>query len=168
MVQPQELSCFTHGQPLVHHRESSLKIQEGPTMSGCPASLSSGAQTPCTVPVHTSRAITLPMESVITLLWNGRSLSNGIGDHFAVEWVITLPWNPHFRTLNNVASAFAPFEARSRGLHALCVRFAAGVAPGPRNTRFRLVANLDRSGLSPAGSHRWFTVMSFRLHGVVG
>ena len=34
-----------------------------------------------------------------------------------------------FRTLNNVDSAFAPFEARSRGLHALCVRFAAGVAP---------------------------------------
>ena len=72
-----------------------------------------------------------------------------------------------FRTLNNVDSAFAPFEARSRGLHTLCVRFAAGVAPGPRNTRFRLVANLDRSGLSPAGSHRWFTVMSFRLHGVL-
>ena len=72
-----------------------------------------------------------------------------------------------FRTLNNVDSAFAPFEARSRGLHALCVRFAAGVAPGPRNTRFRLVASLDRSGLSPAGSHRWFTVMSFRLHGVL-
>ena len=72
-----------------------------------------------------------------------------------------------FRTLNNVDSAFAPFEAQSRGLHALCVRFAAGVAPGPRNTRFRLVANLDRSGLSPAGSHRWFTVMSVRLHGVL-
>ena len=47
-----------------------------------------------------------------------------------------------FRTLNNVDSAFAPFEARSRGLRALCVRFAAGVAPGPRNTRFRLVASL--------------------------
>ena len=72
-----------------------------------------------------------------------------------------------FRTLNNVDSALAPFEARSRGLHALCVRFAAGVAPGPRNTRFRLVASLDRSGLSPAGSHRWFTVMSLRLHGVL-
>ena len=54
-------------------------------MSGCPASLSSGAQTPCTVPVHTSKVITLPMEWVITLLWNGRSLSNGIGDHFALE-----------------------------------------------------------------------------------
>ena len=41
-------------------------------------------------------------------------------------------------------------------MDALCVRFAAGVAPGPRNTRFRLVANLDRSGLSPAGSRRRF------------
>ena len=30
------------------------------------------------------------------------------------------------------------------------------VAPEPRNTRFRLVASLDRSGLSPAGSHRRF------------
>ena len=36
------------------------------------------------------------------------------------------------------------FEAQSRGLQAPCVRFAAGVAPGPRNTRFRLVASLCR------------------------
>ena len=61
-----------------------------------------------------------------------------------------------FRSLNDVDSAFAAFEAQSRGLHALCVRFAAGVTPGPRNTRFRLVASLDRSGLSPAGSRRRF------------
>ena len=59
------------------------------------------------------------------------------------------------------------FEAPSRSLHALCVRFAAGVAPAPRNTRFRLVASLDRAGLSPAGSHQWVTVMSVRLHGVL-
>ena len=58
--------------------------------------------------------------------------------------------------VNDVDSAIRAFEAQSRGLHALCVRFAAGVAPGPRNTRFRLVASLDRSGLSPAGSHRGF------------
>ena len=57
---------------------------------------------------------------------------------------------------NDVDSALGAFEALSRGLHALCVRFAAGVSPGPRNTRFRLVASLDRSGLSPAGSRRWF------------
>ena len=35
-------------------------------------------------------------------------------------------------------SASTSLGAPSRGLHALCVRFAAGVAPGPRNTRFRL------------------------------
>ena len=61
-----------------------------------------------------------------------------------------------FRQVNDVDSAWDTFEAQSRGLHALCVRFAAGVAPGPRNTRFRLVASLDRSGLSPAGSRRRF------------
>ena len=61
-----------------------------------------------------------------------------------------------FRQMDNVDSASDTFEAPSRGLHALCVRFAAGVAPGPRNTRFRLVASLDRSGLSPAGSCRRF------------
>ena len=38
-----------------------------------------------------------------------------------------------------------PFEALSRGLYAPCVRFAAGVTPGPRNTRFRPVASLGRS-----------------------
>ena len=32
-----------------------------------------------------------------------------------------------------------PFEAQLRGLHTPCVRFAAGVTPAPRNTRFRLV-----------------------------
>ena len=61
------------------------------------------------------------------------------------------------------------FGAPSRGLHALCVRFAAGVAPGPRNTRFRLVASLGRSGLSPAGSRRRFPAclslyIAFPLH----
>ena len=40
------------------------------------------------------------------------------------------------------------FEALSRGSHAPCVRFAAGVAPEPRNTRFRLVASLCRAGFS--------------------
>ena len=47
-------------------------------MSGCPASLSSGAQTPCTVPVHTSKVITLPME---------------MADHLALEWPITFEWD---------------------------------------------------------------------------
>ena len=40
------------------------------------------------------------------------------------------------------------FEAQSHGSHAPCVRFAAGVTPKPRNTRFRLVASLCRAGLS--------------------
>ena len=61
-----------------------------------------------------------------------------------------------FRLRNDVDSASTSLGALSRALHALCVRFAAGVAPGPRNTRFPLVASLDRSGLSPAGSHRRF------------
>jgi hypothetical protein len=46
-----------------------------------------------------------------------------------------------FRLVNDVSSAIAAFGALSHGLHAPCVRFAAGVAPGPRNTRFRWVAN---------------------------
>ena len=68
----------------------------------------------------------------------------------------------HFRTGDvvfrwiNVDSALA----LARLYHAACTLsvYASqpGVAPGPRNTRFRLVANLDRSGLSPAGSHRRF------------
>jgi hypothetical protein len=33
-----------------------------------------------------------------------------------------------------------------------CVRFVAAVAGGPRNTRYRAVASLTRTELSPAGS----------------
>jgi hypothetical protein len=39
------------------------------------------------------------------------------------------------------------FGARSHGFRTRCLRFAARVAPGPRNTRFRLVASLCRTGL---------------------
>ena len=39
------------------------------------------------------------------------------------------------------------FEARSQGLGARCLRFAAGIAPEPRKTRFRLPAKLCRVGL---------------------
>ena len=39
----------------------------------------------------------LPAEAVITLLWNGCSLWNGIREHLAVAWVITLLWIPHSR-----------------------------------------------------------------------
>ena len=39
------------------------------------------------------------------------------------------------------------FGAQSRGLRAPCERFAPGVTPGPRITRFRLAADLGRMGL---------------------
>ena len=39
------------------------------------------------------------------------------------------------------------FGAQSRGLRAPCERFASGVTPGPRITRFRLAADLGRMGL---------------------
>ena len=61
-----------------------------------------------------------------------------------------------FRWINDVDSA----TLLSRLNHAACTLsvYASqpGSPPGPRNTRFRLVASLDRSGLSPAGSRRWF------------
>ena len=43
------------------------------------------------------------------------------------------------------------FGAQSRSLRAPCVRFAAGVAPAPRNTRFRLGRPFAGQGC-PAGS----------------
>src|SRR5712692_2559492 len=46
------------------------------------------------------------------------------------------------------------FVAHSRGLCTPCVRFAVHVTVAPRNTRYRLVANLCRAGLSPAELHR--------------
>jgi hypothetical protein len=46
------------------------------------------------------------------------------------------------------------FGAASSGLSTRCLRFAGRVATAPRKTRFRLVANLCRAGLSePAGFH---------------
>ena len=53
-----------------------------------------------------------------------------------------------FRAVNGVGSRSDQTDgAPSHGLHAPCVRFAAGIAPAPRNTRFRRVANLCRAGL---------------------
>ena len=102
-------------------------------MRGCPASLSFGAQTPCAVPVHTSK--------VITLLWNGRSLSNGIGDHFAVEWVSTLPWNPqsspgfkqkvYFFTFD-LPQSDASYVRAYRGAVRAITRFTRGGRKKPR------------------------------------
>lgn len=54
-----------------------------------------------------------------------------------------------FRCCDDVGfHAFPTLGARSRGLCAPCVRFATPVARTPRNTRFRLVANLYRAGLA--------------------
>ena len=50
-----------------------------------------------------------------------------------------LPLNGQRRLRNQI-----PFGAPSRGLHVPCVRFPAGFAPGPRNTRLRMVASLCR------------------------
>jgi hypothetical protein len=44
------------------------------------------------------------------------------------------------------------FAAQYLTPHNCCVRFAAAVAGGPRNTRYRAVASLTRTGLPPAGS----------------
>ena len=62
-----------------------------------------------------------------------------------------------FRCVKGVGSpGRSALGAESRGLHNRCLRFAAWVAPAPRKTRFRLVANLCRAGLSPAGLLRRF------------
>jgi hypothetical protein len=52
--------------------------------------------------------------------------------------------HPH----NGVGSRDLSFGAQSRSSRTPCVRFAAGVAAAPRNTRFRLVANLCRAGVA--------------------
>ena len=41
--------------PLFATVSPSLENRESPTATGCPASLSSGGQTLCTVPVHTEK-----------------------------------------------------------------------------------------------------------------
>ena len=63
-----------------------------------------------------------------------------------------------FRTLYNVGSTSESFEAPSHGLHTPCVRFAAGVTPAPRNTRFRWMASPFRFGTHT----RRVTVKGFR------
>ena len=47
--------------------EPSFKSSKGPTATGCPASLNSRGQTPCTSAVHPAKVITLPPESLTTL-----------------------------------------------------------------------------------------------------
>ena len=69
-----------------------------------------------------------------------------------------------FRLLNDVGSAVITIEALSRGLQTPCVRFAAGVAPGPRNTRFRLVANLCRFRTCTCWVAKKVSVICIRLY----
>jgi hypothetical protein len=49
------------------------------------------------------------------------------------------------------------FGAQSHSLHTRCLRFATRVTPEPRKTRFRLVANLCRAGLTA----RWVPLQGF-------
>ncbi|EGV16688.1 hypothetical protein ThimaDRAFT_4058 [Thiocapsa marina 5811] len=64
-----------------------------------------------------------------------------------------------FRSSEYVGSAELSYGALSHGLHAPCVRFAGGIAPAPRNTRFRWMANPYRLGTCT----RWVAKRSFRL-----
>ena len=59
------------------------------------------------------------------------------------------------------------FGAPSHGLHARCLRFAAAVTRAPRKTRFRLVGQPCRAGLSPAGFHREVSASVGELHGIL-
>ena len=52
----------------------SFKASKGPTTTGCPASLNSGSQPPCTIAVHPAKVIMFPPESLITLDRNKHSI----------------------------------------------------------------------------------------------
>lgn len=64
-----------------------------------------------------------------------------------------------FRSSEYVGSAGFSDGAPSHGLHAPCVRFAGGIAPAPRNTRFRWMASPCRIGTCT----RWVAKGSFRF-----
>lgn len=64
-----------------------------------------------------------------------------------------------FRCSEYVGSAGLSNGAPSHGPHAPCVRFAGGIAPAPRNTRFRWMASPYRLGTCT----RWVAKRSFRL-----
>ena len=56
------------------------------------------------------------MEWVITLLWNGRSLSNRVGDHFALESAENASWVMLRRILEGqqrVSATFRRWDART-------------------------------------------------------
>jgi hypothetical protein len=72
--------------------------------------------------------------------------------------VVARPLRRHdaaFRCLKHVGSRDNNhFEAQSHGPFTRCLRFAVGVAPSPRKTRFRLLASVAGRGWLPAGFHR--------------
>jgi len=51
-------------------------------------------------------------------------------------------------------TTFRSLEALSRGSHVRCLRFEVRVAPANARLAFRSVANLTRTGISPAGLHQ--------------
>ena len=60
---PQNLSNFTHGQPLLFATVGpSSKAWKGPTTTGCPESINYHGSAPCTSPVHPAEVITVPPE----------------------------------------------------------------------------------------------------------
>jgi len=64
-----------------------------------------------------------------------------------------------FRCSEYVGSAGISYGALSHSLHAPCVRFAGGIAPAPRNTRFRWMANPYRVRTSTC----WVANKGFRV-----
>lgn len=58
-----------------------------------------------------------------------------------------------FRPDYGVGARDRSFGALSHGLDTRCLRFAAGVTPKPRKTRYRRLARRCRAGGPPAGSH---------------
>jgi hypothetical protein len=105
------------------------------TLTGCPVRLVAGGDRTSQVPGRPRCTHALFSDS---------------GEASAPGWV-----NPPrrsgaaFRLGNGVGPReMCNFGAPWHGLRAPCVRFAAGVAPALRNTRFRLVASLYRTGRS--------------------
>jgi hypothetical protein len=64
-----------------------------------------------------------------------------------------------FRYLDYVGSADISIEALSHSLHAPCVRFAGGITPAPRHTRFRWMVSPFRLETCT----RWAATRSFRF-----
>ena len=79
MVQPQDLSYFAHGQPPVRHRDPSPNKEWG------------GSHGRPVVPRRSAPGLR-PL-APFQCTPKSDHLANGIGDHLALEWLITLEWN---------------------------------------------------------------------------